>query len=220
MTPPPAIIPAQAIRDTERKTTRMWFHAGGKVPDGEYDIRGGLCWPVATPEGGITGFAVILGRHLGAGCYYWLDETPFLCVDHVLDEGRVAYQGIAPWFSAVGVRYFIGQWYYNGDRELAWRYMTSVKKSVHVIPKPTIAEVEWVKQDYPVGVFRELKETGRLAVPGDSAVVRDDVMWAASAVGSPLPPSLVALCAVLVGMEAWRWDGYRRGGVVNGMIGG
>jgi len=104
----------------------------------------------------------------------------------------------------------VRNWYYSGSRDLAWRYMRQMHKSDQVQPKPKMQDVEWANDDYPLSVMRELKETGRLAVPRDSGIVTTETMWATTPPGTPMPPQLMALCAVLVGMEQWRMDAARR----------
>lgn len=204
------ITPAHAVRDTNRKTTRLWFADDSPVPTGEYDIRGGICWPIPTPDGGIKGFAVVIGRHLSTNVYHWLDETEWICVDHVMEDGRVAFEGIAPWLNDVWRRFHLGQWYYHGDRELAFRYRTQIKKSEQIQPKPKMTEALWDRDEYAIAILREIKEGNRFAVPRDSITFQTEVVWSAAAPGSDMPGPMLALCSVLASMELYRWDGHRR----------
>lgn len=209
MNPVQPIIPNHSVRDIERRTTRLWL-THPAVPDGEYDVRGGIAWPVPTPEGGIQGFAVILGRNVATQQFYWLAETPWVCWDHVVEGGRVAYEGVAPWFADAWRRYYVAQWYYRGERALAWRYMTQIKKSAATVGRPAFAEMDWQDDAYPVAVLRELRDRGALSLPRASAIFQAEMTWSAAAPGSPLPGCLVALCAVLTAMEEYTWEARRR----------
>ena len=206
MTP---ITPTHSIRDTARKSTKLWFDPG-PVPTGEYDVRGGICWPIPTPEGGVQGFAVVLARGIHDNIYYWLDETPWICVDHVIEGQKIAFEGVAPWLNDAWKKYHLGQWYYHGERELAFRYRRQIKKSDQVKPKPLMAESMWDEDSYAVSILREFKEVGRLSMPRESAIAQAETMWGVVEAGSDMPGPLLALCSVLVAMEQYRWDAWRR----------
>lgn len=204
-TDPVHVQPAQSIRDTERAVTRLWFPAGSPVPSGEYDIRGGICWPVPTPDGGVKAFAVVVGRHLPTKTYYWLGETQWRSIEHIVEDGAVTYEGVFPWLAEVWSAFHFVQWYYAGDREGAWRHIMQINDSANIEPKPCFADVEWADHSHAVGLMRMLGSTGKLAIPHTSAIYLAEQGWSVLPPDAKLPPELRAFLAALVGMELYPW---------------
>jgi hypothetical protein len=90
-------------------TVQLWFHGEEATPlDGVYFMRGGICWPGETTkaafEENMAGFALVAGvRADGADVAKQtveiFAEHVFSTVDNVVENGRLASHGLAPWMS-------------------------------------------------------------------------------------------------------------------------
>lgn len=92
-------------------TVQLWFDACAPHPlDGIYFLRGGICWPgeltKAAFEQSLFGFAVVAGIRAdgpqpGMAGIEVLAEHAFATCQNVLENNRVAAEGLAPWMAKV-----------------------------------------------------------------------------------------------------------------------
>jgi len=177
----------------------LWFGENSVAPDGEYYVRGGICWPTNVELRVVTGFAVVAGLHLASGTVYVLDERPFVVIDHVLGgDGLIAHHGCASWLTRAWAKYRADVFYWHQDILTAKRYRLQVIRSANVVPQPQFAEVAWDDDDAARLVVLELEATGRLRYRRESELHNDILACGADPEGEhPAMHALTCLCAGL-----------------------
>lgn len=201
-----AIIPLYSTRDEDSSTSMLYMkdNEDSIAPSGRYDIRGGICWPCATNDRGISGFAVIIGYNIDNGYYYWLDEILWKTINPVITNGRIEVMGINTWFNTVWLRYKLRLWYYRESRELAWRMRRQIKENAGIMPKPKFYDIDDRDNKYLISVLRELKINDRIVIPKESDIISSEITWSATDETDDMPISLHAFTSVLIGMELWK----------------
>ncbi len=202
--------PTQSTYQSDRKTTILRFENDDSHPmTGEYYCRGGICWPVVprTGAGGIAiGHAVMVGFNLQTKCYTVFEDVEFRCIDPILENGRMTFEGIANWLNNCWARYFCHYFYYNAPELVHRTYLMQVLRSEMVSPKPAFIEIPWQSDDQVLPVFWSLINTKRLKQ--SSAAIKDQARQCQGALGSvelALYPAVYALTCALVAMERWPW---------------
>jgi hypothetical protein len=130
-------------------------------PDGEYHMRGGICWPVPDIEagGGLRGFACLAGMHIPTRCIYVMAQTHFVSIEpvvehetitqgfntsaHVVRTTRIAHQGLSQWLTNAWAQYYADSYYWHQSPEVNRRYILQVLRSKMIQPKPHLIEVDW-----------------------------------------------------------------------------
>lgn len=156
----------------DRRTAVLRFVQGDcPPPDGEYALRGGICWPaiVEHSTGRMEGFALMAGRHVLSRVTYILAQTPFVCVDHVQDgKGAIQFQGLSTWFVDAWATWFADSYAWKQPWETCRRYLRQVLQSPMIEPKPHFIELDWDDDDDARAIVYEAEATGRLRYEGDS----------------------------------------------------
>lgn len=150
-------------------------------PDGAYQCRGGICWPIAVDKVGSVrrGFAVMLGLHLDTRRLYLLGQSSFVTVDHVQDDqGRIEFEGLAPWFVDCWARWFADSYGWRQPWETTRRYLSQVLRSQMIQPKPHFIELDWDDDADAVGAVVEADVSGRLVYPAGSEFHKAWIAWA------------------------------------------
>lgn len=190
------IKPMQKAARLDTDRIRLWFQPNSPVPDGDYLMRGGICWPISTPEGW-QGAALVTGRHEETGAIYVLEEKPFVCIDHiVLPGGALDHEGLAPWFSEMWGTWFCLTYYWNQDTATKRQYVRDVLRSPMVEPKPVIPQVQWQDWESALSQVFLLDAQGRLVYRRAGMVVDAMEVYRASLV-NPRPEILPALHALV-----------------------
>lgn len=190
-----------------RRTSVLRFAAGnGAPPDGEYCLRGGVCWPVIVDKasGRMEGFALVAGREVKSRSTYILAQTPFVCVDHVHDAaGRIQFQGLSTWFVDAWAQWFAEVYAWKQPFETNRRYLIQVLRSEMIQPKPRFVELDWDDDDDARAMIYETEAMGRLIYPRDSTLHRALLEFS---VAVPTDrdrfPAVQALTCALHGLEA------------------
>lgn len=159
----------------DRRTVVLRFERPcAPCPDGEYALRGGICWPTVVDDSGrMEGFAVCLGRQVASGVAYVLAQRPFVVVDHVTDKaGRIEFEGLSTWFNDCWAQYFCDLYAWRQPWETNRRYLLQVIKSAMIQPKPHLIELDWDDDASARLVVAEQDSLGRLAYEPDSDLAR------------------------------------------------
>lgn len=200
-------IPISQIYRVERDTVTLQFK--DKSFNGEYYVRGGVCWPVAvrTSDGrSAVGHAVIVGYNLQTKTYTVFDEQDFICVDPILEAGKVTFDGVANWLNQCWATFYCHYFYWHQDETTHRLYLMQVLRSAMIQPKPGFIEIPWMDEQAVVPVMWRLGGTGRLKI--DSGVLHDQLRRFQVELGAYdlcQYPAVHALVCALSGMERWPW---------------
>lgn len=200
----------------KRRTSVLRFAAGADaLPDGEYAIRGGVCWPmiVDRDSGRMEGFALVAGRNVKSRMTYILAQTPFVCIDHVQDEsGAIQFHGLSTWFVDGWAKWFAETYCWRQPWETNRRYLIQVINSPMIQPKPRFVELDWDENADARAIIYEAEATGRLQYERESLLHH---ALLAFGVADPADrdrfPAVQALTCALHGLEvATPREGERR----------
>jgi len=201
--------PLRVAMDLERRTSLLYFPAGSVAPDGEYYLRGGICWPIAQPGGGIEGFAVLAGEHVKSRVAYAFAERRFQVVDHVpREDGGISYEGIAPWFVRCWAAYFADTFFFHQDEETHRKYLLQVIRSPMIVPEPGFVEAPWGDTGQAIQTLWERIDHGRLKYRRDESVF-DELKRFKASPGIQPPPAVWALMCAVAGLDRYPFRGER-----------
>lgn len=134
--------PLNAYYDKTNRISKLKFPDG---ENGEYLMRGGICWPVYDPtQGSIEGFALLAGQNIRSKIITVFEQTNFVSVDHVLGkDGFVEYTGLCSFFNMCWTSYFANSYFIACQQgvDLNHRYRLQVLRSNMTEPKPALIEV-------------------------------------------------------------------------------
>jgi hypothetical protein len=204
--------PTQQHYQPDRKVVVLRFENNDSNPlNGEYFIRGGVCWPVAvrTSTGqSVKGHAVLVGYNLFTKTYTMFEDTDFICVDPVVENNRVMYDGVANWFNECWSKYFCRYWYYHQDETTHRMYLLQTIRSEMIKPTPGFIEIPWQDEGAVVPVLWRMISNKRLKFNSPSPVILDQIRQCQTTLGASdlgLYPAVHALVCALAGMERWPW---------------
>lgn len=140
-------------------------------PDGEYALRGGICWPICVEPatGRIEGFAVVAAHHLASHATWVLAQTPWVAIDHVQDRaGAIQYQGLCGWLVESWAQWYADTYAWRQPWHTCRRYLTQMLRSPLIQPKPHLIELEWSRDADARAIVAEIEATGKLKYPAQS----------------------------------------------------
>ncbi|OVE80766.1 hypothetical protein BVY04_05055 [bacterium M21] len=173
--------PETCVMNVDRRTSELRFPKGHNLakgnetpPDGEYWMRGGICWPVFSKAlEKYQGFAVMLGWHVETRVMYLLAEQSFLSVEHVTnEEGFIEAPGLCRWLNQAWTDFYGDSYYWHQDYETNRKYLLETVRSPTVQPKPRYVEVEWKEDDDAWLTFWQLESQGKVVYSGASEFSR------------------------------------------------
>lgn len=162
--------PESRFFDVKRRTSHLAFAGESKKLNGEYLMRGGVCWPiqVQTEEGArLEGAAVMCGYNVDTDRIIVFEETEFICVDHVLDPEthEVEFRGVCDWFNLCWQRYYAQTFCYHHDALTHKKHLLEVLRSKAINPKPVFLESIWKETALADNVVWHKREINRLFFP-------------------------------------------------------
>jgi hypothetical protein len=201
--------PTQQRYDPERKITLLRFGRDDDERNGEYYLRGGVCWPVAVRQSdgrSASGHVVMVGFNLTTKKYIVFEDRDFVCVDPVVENNRIMFNGAADWFNLCWAQYFCRYWYYHQDETTHRTYLMQTIRSEMIQPKPGFIELPWTDENAVVPVFWQLISTKR--IDGLSQAIVKQAGQLQGTLGKSdlgMYPAVHALVCALAGMERWPW---------------
>lgn len=140
-------VPVRAAANLEQHTVFLEFAPESREWNGEYYMRGGICWPMPClrPQGLVLeGCALMAGFKLASGVLTVFEEHPFSIIDNdVATDGRILHEGLAPWFNQIWTRYYADSYFIREATDRHRQYMLQVGRSDAVAPKPRFVEAHW-----------------------------------------------------------------------------
>ena len=116
-----------ARRNKRRRTSTLHYDEDEVLETGEYYIRGGVCWPIRKGVGAqerYEGFIVLGLQHVESGVIYVVEESPFVCIDHVVDStGRIEFEGISTWLNRIWSKYYANTFCYWQSEDVHRRHL-------------------------------------------------------------------------------------------------
>lgn len=220
--------PNRRVIDAARRTVRLWFRPDDwqspdedtKHPlDGEYYLRGGICWPVTVRVGSecaAVGFVLIIGQSIVTGKRLVFEERAFSCVDPIVGaDGRIEFDGVASWFNQVWTSYACRDYYWHQDEQTHKAYLLQVIRSLMIEPKPQFIEVPWQDEEQVTPLYWKYLNTDRLKYKGADAggELHGQLRQYQLAMGAEKIesfPAVLALMCALAGMERSPWREARK----------
>ncbi len=205
----PIIKPESATFHRSRQTSTLHFRQeDGKYTSEECTMRGGICWPMAIRQGGrerIEGYAVMLGKNIKTGCVTIYEETPFVCIDHIIDStGRIKYEGVSPWFNRCWTQYWCSKFYWRDRSATYERYMRELRRSPMIKPKPQLPEVIWDEASEINHIMAKLAMQGQLVADAKLGFIEQQQQHMVNP-DQPYPARHAMMCAI-AGMDQYRWN--------------
>jgi len=201
--------PTSALYQPERKTVILRFGRDSDPRNGEYYVRGGICWPVAvrTSDGkSAVGHAVLVGFNLQTKRYTVFEDTSFVCVDPIVEGGKVTFEGVASWFNTCWAQYFCRYWYFHQEEITHRMFLMQVIRSQMIDPKPSFIEIPWQDESAVAPVVFRLVATKRVKLTS-SVIIGQGQQYQMTLGASELSlyPAVYALTCALVALERWPW---------------
>lgn len=194
--------PEKRLFDHERDISRLVFPRDSIAGDGDYCMRGGVCWPIPTDSGGLSGYAVMCGRNQKTGHVFVFREIEFSVVDTVIDiEDQAIFHPLGPWLNDTWSRYFAYKYYWRQDAATARQWVRSVFTSRMVEPKPSFIEVAWSDENAAMSILYLLAGTGKISYTEDGGVCRAIQLYNANPDPSDSEPALRALVCAMFGLN-------------------
>jgi hypothetical protein len=199
-------IPTKCHRNTERETTTLYF---GNATPIEYDIRGGICWPisfeVAPGQFQVQGYAVLCGYNVKTGALVVLSQQEWVVVNNVVDSsGIVTHEGLGNWFNRCWSKYFGQKFYYHQPPHLRQRLKLEINRSEPIQPKPIFKEIDWSHDVEAIHTVWRLAAENKLAWDKDSPL-HQDMQRLSYADTKTITASIHALVCAVMGFERFPW---------------
>lgn len=142
--------PRTAIYNQDRSVT-LYFDFDEeelRYPQAEFDIRGGICWPVTYRKDGYIdsqGYIVVAGKNLETGVITIFEQKDFIVVEPIINQDTqiIEYPGISNFINSAFSKYYCRKYYWHQNLELSKKWRLDVSRSPMIEPKPTLIEIPW-----------------------------------------------------------------------------
>lgn len=119
-----------------------------RYPQGEFDIRGGICWPVTFRKDGYVdsqGYILVAGKNLRTGVVTIFEQQQFLVVEPIINPETqvIDYPGISNFINNAFSNYYCRKYYWHQNFEFSKKWRLDVLRSPAIEPKPQLVEVPW-----------------------------------------------------------------------------
>jgi len=158
--------PTTAILNEDQSVT-LYFDFDDEAllyPQAEFDIRGGICWPVTFRKDGYVdsqGHIVVAGKNLRTGVVTIFEQQQFLVVEPIVDQEtqKITYSGISNFFNNAFSNYYCRKYYWHQNFEFSKKWRLDVLRSQAIGAKPQLVEVPWGEdQDAEHLIWAKIKQ--------------------------------------------------------------
>jgi hypothetical protein len=171
--------------------------------DGAYYVRGAIAWPVLNEAtGSATGFALVAAQRISTGRVYVFAETEFVCIDNVLEGGKIAVQGLAPWFNWAWAKLHCDTYHRSQNDDLNRDWVIQCMRSPMINPQPGFPHVLIGDVGDAVAVLYSWQARGALAMHPESLLVKQLNLWEGAGRKAMLP-GVLAVLALVAGIQRW-----------------
>ena len=179
-----------------------------RYPQAEFDIRGGICWPVTFRKDGYVdsqGYILVAGKNLQTGIITIFEQQQFIVVEPIVNQDTqvIEYPGISNFINNAYSTYFCRKYYWHQNFEFSKKWRLDVLRSPVIEPKPQLVEVPWGEdQDADHLIFLTVKR--RLLRHDENAEIYNQLQHVKQDEGKKqILPAVRALQCVLMGMERY-----------------
>ncbi len=200
-------IPQSIFPNIETKTVRMTWDKRSEsiMPDGDYFIRGGVCWPIETNDHTgdryAEGHVVLAAKDCRTDIVYIISSRRFRCIDHVIRNGRMEFEGVSPWFNLMWSMYYATHFFWRSDMLSHRAYSKEIRESKIINPRPHFIEVEWKDDSVPMSQLWMLLQSDRMKYPKESELYED----VQKQKDNHIPAGVRALMSVITGYALYPW---------------
>jgi hypothetical protein len=156
-----------------------------------------------TDDDGIRGAMQIVGEHIESKICYVFEGLEFMTIDHIVEDGRVLYQGASSWLNGIWRDYYCRDYYWNQEYETNRKFLLQTARSPMIMPKPQFVEVHWQDPAQAIHSVFERDATGKLVYRRESKL--HEAVEEYNADHDVILPPLHALMCCLVGIDAYPW---------------
>lgn len=119
-----------------------------RYPEGEFDIRGGVCWPITYQINGTLesgGHILVAGKNLDSGVVTIFEQQEFMFVEPIINRETqlIEFPGISNFLNNAYANYYCRKYYWHQDPETAKQHRIEITRSQMIKPKPALIEVPW-----------------------------------------------------------------------------
>lgn len=207
--PTPSLItkPVRRYANLERGTSMLEFSNAPHPLNGEYYLRGGVCWP--TVQVGMPnlpyGFAVMVGQSLPSRKCWVLAESRFISVENIMDDkGSILQMGVGAFFNQSWNDYYADYYFYLQPEAIHHDHMLDVVRSRSIKPTPHFVQLPAETPEQAERKIWEKQACQRLAYARGS-LIADAVIQRPVHRGVPPGPEIIALSAALCGIDVFPW---------------
>lgn len=201
-----SVIQRPTIRryDSEYKVAKLFFGDNQNPLNGDYFMRGGICFPVPVriaAECGAQGFALMAGYNVDTHKIYCFEEATFLSIDHIVgDHGQVEVEGLSQWFGDCWQYYFANHFYWHQEPETRKMYGLEIARSPMINPKPMLVHIDWTNSDNIEHTIWRMGNTGIFKFKVDGLLHAALRLMEVQTDRNQIIPGVQALKCVLAGL--------------------
>lgn len=219
MTETPSIIQRPDISEVfpkpKRKTVFLMFKQENHPLNGEYDVRGGICWP-QQPEP-LTpipyGFAVIVLQDVKTGVAWVFEEQKFTTIQPIMTENHEILMGdtaLMPFLRMAHLCYNAYRYHFIQPDHIHKKYFLQILRAYKADPgsgeAPWFVDVPWgdKKNEADQSVWERVG-AGRLKSKKDGPIfnlLKQDVL---DRDRNHPAPEMIALMSALAGIDCSPW---------------
>lgn len=202
-------LPKTCYMNMEKKVSVLHFDKPHKDMDGEYYMKGGLCWPIPVRFGadhGASGFILMAGQNIETKKIYIFKQTSFLSIENIFDsQGKMEIEGLSGFFNKCWSEYFGKNFYYHQDESTHKMFLLKALRSKIILPKPAFIEIEWENSANMEALIWRLGNTGILKFEKDSELHKALNLFEIQTDHRDTLPAVYALKCLLCGLECYPW---------------
>lgn len=191
--------PKSAIFDPKRRVSRITFDDDSQ---GDYHVRGGICWPVLSgekPYQRVGGYAVMVALNVATDCAVVFEYTEFNAID-AGPHGDAFTKALRPWLWACLDGYKAAHYYWRQHDETHRQYRLQVHQDGDArLRNLVLQEIDWGDDAAAEQVYVMAAMGKRLKI---ERALADVIKGGAEGAFNPAKHALI--CA-LMGLQRWPW---------------
>ena len=197
--------PIDATFSLEHKTSQLVFPDNFIAPTSEYQMAGGICWPLLMENNVFQGAAVLAGRNVKTGIIYVFEQEPFASIEHIKDgDGNITSRGLAPWFTKNWATYYAFRYYWFQVDEYNRMFRLRIRKCAMINPKPSLVDVHWADDEHAQIIISDYLEQHKLKIQSGTMLHEQLEQQKADPDKGPFPAIHAAAC-MLTGISEKRF---------------
>jgi hypothetical protein len=187
--------------DQQGAVTLYWKHQDKR--NGEYHVRGGICWPVQDRASGTArGAVVICAEHLKTHVVTLVEEAEFLTIEPYTLDG-VMHNGLSSFVNTAFSTYLVEMYYQHQPVDMCHSYSIQMYRSRQFGKTPHFVQVTWDNEDQADAVLPTLDGSGKFVFRKTGLFGK--AMERKTAQPSAFLPEIHALTCAVNGLQRFPW---------------